>query len=268
MSDLAQDPRCFRRRPARPGAPGAGSTGAPRGRQRTGASRSIATMSSVGLIAALAARFPVVAATGRRRILPRDVAPLRGARSAALADHDGLRRDVSRSSSRTSRRRRRCPISPTSRASRWRAGLPITPRTPRPSPPTHSRRCRRDRLAEHARDAASLVVDRDLALSDLFDLAVNQSRAPVVPVSPWAAEAALIARPIHARRGDASCALGDAAFLRALAESANIRRRDRGRRRCCGEFRYRALPGHAHPGPHRRRIRQQSDADPGALGGC
>jgi len=46
---------------------------------------------------------------------------------------------------------------------------------------------------------------------------VNQSRAPAVPVSPWAAEAALIARPLHTVEVT-KLTTGEVEFLGALAD--------------------------------------------------
>ena len=46
---------------------------------------------------------------------------------------------------------------------------------------------------------------------------VNQSRAPVVPVSPWATEAALIARPVHTVEVT-KLRTGEAVFLQTLAQ--------------------------------------------------
>jgi hypothetical protein len=50
---------------------------------------------------------------------------------------------------------------------------------------------------------------------------VNQSRAPAIPVSPWAAEAALIARPLHTVEVTKLMA-GGGQFLGALAEGKTM----------------------------------------------
>jgi hypothetical protein len=50
---------------------------------------------------------------------------------------------------------------------------------------------------------------------------VNQSRAPVVPVMPWAAEAALIARPVHAVEVT-KLRTGEAIFLQTLAQGDTV----------------------------------------------
>lgn len=70
---------------------------------------------------------------------------------------------------------------------------------------------------------------------------VNQPGAPIVPISPWKGEAALIVRPVHSVEV-VKIGRGEAAFVRALAARSNIAEAaDAGLAACTGFDMARAL---------------------------